>query len=103
MGIDDGCYDDPYNCSETENNYPSLGWIYNGNVLEGQSSKSDTWLLSPYTGYSDDIFLATSSGRIGNNYYVYRSVAVRPVLYLSSNVKIIDGDGSINNPYKLGL
>lgn len=29
------------------------------------------------------------------------SFDVRPTLYLSSSVNIIDGDGSINNPYKL--
>ena len=60
------------------------------------------WTLSPRAGSSSYVFGV-------NNYYGYvvspsasaAGSAVRPVVYLSSEVKITGGDGSKNNPYTL--
>ena len=41
-------------------------------------------------------------GGLGDN-YAYYGYAVRPVLYLKSNVYVISGDGSEGNPYKIML
>ena len=42
------------------------------------------------------------SGRLSND-ISYEGYAVRPVLYLKSNVYVISGDGSEGNPYKIML
>ena len=60
-----------------------------------------TWLLSPYSDYSYEAFFMTQKGEFRNS-AVNNSNAVRPTLYLKSNVILTDGDGSQNNPYRLG-
>ena len=119
--VDDVCYFDPSNCYTYDYNpdtntvnllreqpgYPTLGWIYNSNIRDGQSSLYRVWLLS--TIFSDyyyaffvrdtgSMYIGGGSGIVSGHQY-----DVRPVLYLSSNVKITDGTGEQNNPYKLGL
>ena len=68
-------------------------WLY---------TEKATWLMPNYAEdetvfahRSDGVLRYQKWGSSGINFYV------RPTLYLSSSVKIIDGDGSINNPYKL--
>ena len=58
------------------------------------------WTLSPND--ADIIFVVTTFGNLFNDYSQYSTDAVRPVVYLSSDVKITGGDGSRNNPYALG-
>ena len=58
------------------------------------------WTLSPND--ADIIFVVTTFGNLFNDYSQYSTDAVRPVVYLSSDVKITGGDGSQNNPYALG-
>ncbi len=62
------------------------------------------WLLSPRS--SNDSLIISSSGNFGTStaggtYGI--SAGVRPVLYLSSDIKITGGDGSQSNPYQLSL
>ena len=83
-----------------------MGWIYNSNKLEGNSDSVDTWLISPYSGHIETVFFIMNNGMIKDSSYggyngSLTELAVRPTLYLSPSVNIIDGDGSINNPYKL--
>ena len=58
------------------------------------------WTMTASTSYSFDVICVLAHGAIsgmdnrGNNSY-----AVRPVLYLSSKVKIIDGSGTSQDPY----
>ena len=68
-------------------------WLYNG---------VNEWLQTPHASYSTyAVYLRSSS-------YVYNarvslSYAVRPVLYLNSNVQITGGDGSQSSPFQLEL
>lgn len=60
------------------------------------------WALTPTSAASG------SSSLIGPNGYMIVNKTtmgnnVRPVLYLKSNVKILSGDGSIENPYSIGI
>lgn len=61
------------------------------------------WLQSPTPYDRDDANAIYQSGSV--SFYMGDNVAyesnVRPTLYLKLGVKIIDGDGSINNPFKL--
>ena len=60
------------------------------------------WLQAPSASYSDSAAFLDSSGSVFAISYVTYSDAVRPVLYLNSNVKITGGDGSQSNPFSLG-
>ena len=63
-----------------------------------------TWLLPQSSDYSDGAFSVSSAGYVGNNYSVNSyEYAVRPVLYLSSNVKILSGEGTSQKPYQLSI
>ena len=109
-GVDNNCYNDPYHC---KSGVPSTGWVYNSNILQGGSEIYNTWLLSPgyctnacmesyiFGNLSDYGTTYDVSGSFGNSNDVDEKLGVRPVVYLSSSVKIIDGDGSSGNPYVL--
>ena len=88
------------------NETPTAGCIYNTNKLEGKNNTC--CFLSPYQ-FNSTYVLTSSIGRtldcvyLSDEYDVQESLGVRPVLYLSSNVKITDGTGEKNSPYKFGL
>ena len=61
------------------------------------------WTMSPYS-HTDVRFAWVVKDTGDFDYqYVTRTSAVRPVVTLSSSVKITDGDGSENNAYQLSL
>ena len=66
-------------------------WLFN---------KDYQWTLTPYSSDSYYVFGVFSSGCV---YYIYArdSRGVRPSVYLTSNVGISGGDGTMNNPYIL--
>ena len=75
-------------------------FLYNTNVLEGQTSQINTWFLSPNSGYSGGVFFVNSDGSM----YDYGSnggSGVIPVLYLKSSIQILSGNGSKQKPYVL--
>ena len=61
------------------------------------------WTMTPCSYDSDSVYHIAYSGYVTNSAYAYYGFAVRPVLYLGSTVYKIDGDGSINNPYIIGM
>ena len=74
-------------------------WLFNSSIQ---------WTLTSNSSSFSQIMLVTDNGWI-INYYPNSvdgsggllAIAVRPVIFLKSNVKIIVGDGSISNPYSL--
>ena len=61
-----------------------------------------TWLLPQYSDLSGNAFYVNSTGYVSSDNNVLNDeVAVRPVLYLSSNVKISGGEGTSQKPYML--
>ena len=63
-----------------------------------------TWLLPQHSDNSSNAFLVNSSGYVyGSNYVLDSEFAVRPVLSLSSNVKISGESGTSSDPYQLSL
>ena len=60
------------------------------------------WTLSPYSSDAYRVFYVFSSANVDDS-NSYNGFGVRPVLYLNSNVYITGGDGSINNPFQVGL
>ncbi len=83
------------------------------NKYNSGSCKDNDW-LKPSSGYSwtmtpspdstdaSDVFLVLSSGYV-SDYRAGNAYGVQPVAYLSSSVKIIDGNGEKGTPYKTEL
>ena len=87
-------------CTRTTN----LG-SYDSAKCAGQSwlyGKGYEWTLTPYSSYGFRVFLLYDYGS-----FDYKSAnsgyGSRPVLYLDASVYKIDGDGSLNNPYIVGM
>ena len=59
------------------------------------------WLLLPYSGNSHYGFALTPDGIFTSYNANITDFVVRPTLYLSSEVKIVGGDGSKNSPFEL--
>ena len=82
---------------DSSNNYicKNNNWMQRG---------SDTWYLSPDVSYGNarDAWRVVGDD-IASSRFASVPHAVAPSIYLKSNVQIIDGYGSISNPYKLKL
>ena len=60
------------------------------------------WTVSPDSSNANYVFYVIYYAGVPSSYATY-GFGVRPVLYLNSNVYITGGDGSINNPFQVGL
>ena len=82
-------YDSSASCKTTNN------WLDKSEI---------TWLLPQGTDVSRNAFVVSSYGIVqsGGIVSTYEH-AVRPVLSLSSNVKISGGEGTFQKPYQLSL
>ena len=67
-------------------------WIFNNDYQ---------WTLTPYSSHSGYVFLVNSSGKVYCELIESGSSEFRPSVYLTSNVSISGGDGTMNNPYIL--
>ena len=56
------------------------------------------WMITPNHSISSFSIFLNGYGQV-QSYHVIHGFAVRPVLYLKSTVYILNGDGSIGNPY----
>ena len=67
-------------------------WIFNS---------SYQWTITPHASTSYYVFDVGSTGYLSVNNADITNHGVRPVVFLKSNIKIVDGDGSSSNPYIL--
>ena len=81
-----------YNWHSVEDCYTN-SWLYD--------SSNWQWTLAPYASYWFRVFRVNDGGNV-NNYRANRSNAVRPAVYLTSNVEIVSGDGTSSSPFILG-
>ena len=88
------CYMYPTSCSEDK---AKNGWIYNSNTVS-RTNRISTWFISSLVNTGANILY--DRGGLNNDLPSDRQ-GIRPVVYLSADVKIINGDGSIEHPYKL--
>lgn len=70
-------------------------WLYSQDHLQWTITASR---LFGYSGAWID-----NTGEVQDNIYINARLQIRPVLYLKPDVKIIGGDGSKSNPYKIAL
>ena len=80
---------------------------YNSSACAGQSwlyGKGTEWTLTPNSSTSSTMFPASSYGSVGSgNLRVNWGNGVRPVLYLDASVYKIDGEGTLDKPYIIGM
>ncbi len=80
-------------------------YIYNGGCKNSDYLYSglNEWLQAPSAYISSYAALLISTGYVNGDYGVANSLAVRPVLYLNTNVQITGGDGSQGNAFQLSF
>ena len=93
------CYENEKLYQADKNDYRQeicvrTNWMYNNNFQ---------WTLSSYVGAISNVIHVHNHGNLGyiaafRTYYL-----TRPVTYLTSDVKIVGGDGTIENMYQLSL
>ena len=78
-------------------------WLFTSQVVSWGSNKNE-WLLSPCSSKSIYAAVLGSEGFVNLGVGVCNfQIAVRPTFYLDSSVlKIVGGDGSSSNPYRIG-
>ena len=79
--------------NDNRNSCRNTTWMY--------YSSNYWWLLLPYSGNSHYGFALTPDGIFTSYNANITDFVVRPTLYLSSEVKIVGGDGSKNSPFEL--
>lgn len=87
-GVDVTCYSDIYNCRSSSGGNSSSSWLY--------KSGTSQWIVSPYSSHVFYVFSVLSAGYV--SYDTNGICGVRPVVYLSSDIKL-DGTGTSSNPY----
>ena len=78
---------------------------YNSNTCAGNAwLKKETyeWTITPNSDFSSAVWSVSSAGYVNNDNAFY-GYASRPVLYLKSDVTVMGGDGSLDNPYRIRL
>ncbi len=84
-----------------------LSSYYSSSTCAGESwlyGKGKEWTLSPCSSNSQRVFYLFNSGSLYYDYgSAYGSFGVRPVLYLDSSVYKIDGSGTLDSPYIIGM
>lgn len=109
-GVEEECLVDSYMCFYQEPNgptevgiynHPETSWIYNSNVLEKNLQNVNIKLLTRNIYWGVMWLDISLNGRTITYGYYDDDIYLRPTLYLKSNVEIVDGDGSLNNPYHL--
>ena len=89
-------------CTSNLNNYNGSASCKTTNNWLDKSA--DTWLLPQRSDNSSYAFVVLSTGYVDDGYFVdSNEYAVRPVLSLSSNVKISGGEGTSQKPYTLSI
>ena len=83
--------------------------LYNWNSSSYSDCKNNDWIfnnayqwtLTPDSSLSYNLFHVSYIGYVHNDNNARSSYGVRPSVYLTSNVGISGGDGTMNNPYIL--
>ena len=101
LDVDSTCFNNSINCTTNSGASPLAGWMYNNEYVW-------TWSIIPNSSDNYHVIAINRSGfvhegSVGHSGCANFSYAIKPVLYLNSNVKIKQGDGSIDNPYVFEL
>ena len=78
---------------------------YSNSTCAGESwlfGQGGEWTLTPRSSASEYVFTLDGNGSLGNS-TAYNGYAARPVLYLDSSVYVKDGNGTMADPYIIGM
>ena len=78
---------------------------YNTATCAGQSwlyGKGYEWTITPFSSYRYNVFYFGNNGYL-SNYFANNGYGARPVLYLDASVYKIDGEGTLDKPYIIGM
>ena len=82
-----------------------VGLLRLGELMAGQddvtSNNGIYWLLTPYS--ASNVWYLYNNGIANSGYNTMNKYAIKPVLNLKSNVIIISGDGTLQNPFEIEL
>ena len=101
MYVSDYGYAASKNCTSILKNYD--GYSSCNTTNNWLDKRTNTWLLSQNSDSSNRAYLIHSSSSAYINLISSYEYAVRPVLSLSSNVKISGGNGTLEQPYQLSI
>jgi hypothetical protein len=79
---------------------------YSSSTCAGQSwlyGKGFEWTISPDSSRNSSVFQLGVVGGILSEYYASSGNGARPVLYLDASVYKIDGEGTLDKPYIIGM
>ena len=79
---------------------PRLGEMFASQQEDGRNNSNTIWLITPYS--SSNVW-HVDGNNIGYYYNPSLIAAVRPSIYLKSNVVITGGDGTKTNPFTIAL
>ena len=104
------CARTTYLSSYSSSTCAGASWLY---------GKGYEWTLSPSSSYPSLVFYVVQNGSIGSYVFEYRNIGListgrdvsnttysfgfRPVLYLDSSVYRVDGDGTLDSPFIIGM
>lgn len=91
--VQDSCGEIPYSYQD-DINCASGTWLFD---------EVSEWLLSPSETNSEAVGTVNLDGSLYMSLDGNTAKLVRPVLYLKNNIQVLDGDGTLENPYSLGL
>ena len=97
-GVNNICFTDGYKCADTDENKVRSNWLYNdqGQRVISHNSLDNATVFLIYVH-----FLLANRGT--SQCRAAYETSVRPTLYLKETVKIVDGDGTQDNPYQLSI
>ena len=78
---------------------------YNTNACAGNAwlkKEAYEWTITPHSDSSASVWYVYDAGYV-NSHNASNGDASRPVLYLKSDVTVMGGDGSLDNPYRIRL
>ena len=93
-------------CTSIDAYFNNLSCYSNGNThnwltkIMNSSTNKYSWLLSPLSGDSRNVFRVYSDGYLNNGLAGNAAPGVAPVLYLKSDISL-SGEGTSSNPYTI--
>ena len=86
-----------WNISACYSNGRTHNWL---TEIMNLSSNKYSWLLSPNSGSSSNVFIVNSDDTLHYNLASFNAPGVAPVLYLKSDISL-SGEGTSSNPYTI--
>ena len=86
--------------NRTDNNdyqmHASINWMYRGVFEWTITRRSDSTI-----NYPTNVFRINSNGNVGSSDVNFQTWGVRPTFYLNEDIKIISGNGTKSNPFRV--